>query len=118
MKLSEKLRVKPGQKVRLADHDPDDTVGLTKKEAEKQLKQNVERLARQAAVEGERGEDEKFRISSPEQGVSGAEPEILEIDACGATYRAAVAVGTKMYSLEKRTEFLGTQFLAGGKGFQ
>ena len=44
MKLSSKLVVKPGQKVKLADRDPDFTAGLKRKDAEERVKKNIARL--------------------------------------------------------------------------
>ena len=41
---SKKLMVKPGKKVNLADHDPDDTHGLTKAMADRQLEKHRAKL--------------------------------------------------------------------------
>ena len=41
---SKKLMVKPGKKVNLADHDPDDTHGLTKPMADRQLEKHRAKL--------------------------------------------------------------------------
>ena len=46
MTLADKFRVKPGEAVRLADHDPEYTAGLkSRREAKKQLEANTDRLA-------------------------------------------------------------------------
>jgi PPK2 family polyphosphate:nucleotide phosphotransferase len=46
MKYHKRFRVKPGARVRLAEHDPDDTGGLRdKSEAEKPMQKNLERLS-------------------------------------------------------------------------
>ena len=46
MSMASKLIVKPGQRVNLSKHDPDFTAALSKrKDAEKQLKANIKRLA-------------------------------------------------------------------------
>ncbi|HEV8242197.1 MAG TPA: polyphosphate kinase 2 family protein [Thermoanaerobaculia bacterium] len=44
--LAERLRLKPGKRVRLADVDPDDTLGLVgKAQAQRALRKNVEHIA-------------------------------------------------------------------------
>jgi PPK2 family polyphosphate:nucleotide phosphotransferase len=46
MKFSERFRVKPGSKVMLAKHDPDDTAGFKdKKSVQKQMTKNLKRLS-------------------------------------------------------------------------
>ena len=45
MNFSKRFQVKPGQRVKLADFDPDDTAGLNKKEVKDRLEENVEKLA-------------------------------------------------------------------------
>jgi len=46
MKYHKQFRVKPGARVRLKEHDPDDTGGLRdKSEAEKPMQKNLERLS-------------------------------------------------------------------------
>ncbi|MGD0112558.1 MAG: polyphosphate kinase 2 family protein [Armatimonadota bacterium] len=45
MRAAEKLRIRPGTKVRLADHDPDDTAGVAShKQARAGLAENIGRL--------------------------------------------------------------------------